>query len=549
MAPVSSQALAAFEAAVGKANVLTAPAALEPYRDTHSFHWGEAGEARAAAAVLPASAEEVAAVVNTANQFKVALYPTSGGQNQLYGGAAGATGGVILDLKRMNRILAVDAGRNVALVEPGVTYFELYKHIKDKGLKVWLDVPDPGWGSMVGNALDHGVGYTYGGFRDHFGSACGMEVVTPTGEILRTGMGALPGSGSWQDFAYGAGPDVAGLMGQGGFGIVTKMGFKLMPQPEAWLNGFASCQHYDDFDAMVRAIGHLEDAGIVTGRSVWTCTAYHPFEGNLPTGERRPGRAELMAKGWPSLPEIVKHARQHGGHAWRVNMQFYGPRETVEAQWAHVQDYVAANVREATFQYIETLDLPLTPEQEKRFARGAFGLPTLASFGQPSLAMFEKTAKDIEEEEEHAPGQTFTDFLAVVSRTAAAFMRAQQVLFESQIEAGVPWTVTPYQPPLCWFPRAFLIGAPVIALTKGTPDANAKARRLYGIYLKNMTAAGFAPYRASPAMQDLLAGSFSYNDNALLRFHERLKDAADPNGVIAPGRYGVWPKAMRKGRR
>jgi 4-cresol dehydrogenase (hydroxylating) len=41
-------------------------------------------------------------------------------------------------------------------------------------------------------------------------------------------------------------------------------------------------------------------------------------------------------------------------------------------------------------------------------------------------------------------------------------------------------------------------------------------------------------------------GTYSFNDNMLRRFCETLKDAADPNGIIAPGRGGLWPKAMRK---
>jgi 4-cresol dehydrogenase (hydroxylating) len=38
----------------------------------------------------------------------------------------------------------------------------------------------------------------------------------------------------------------------------------------------------------------------------------------------------------------------------------------------------------------------------------------------------------------------------------------------------------------------------------------------------------------------------SFNNNILLRFHETLKDAVDPNGIISPGRYGIWPKNLRQ---
>lgn len=54
---------------------------------------------------------------------------------------------------------------------------------------VWLDVPDLGGGSIIGNAAERGVGYTpYG---DHWMMHCGLEAVLPNGELVRTGMGAL----------------------------------------------------------------------------------------------------------------------------------------------------------------------------------------------------------------------------------------------------------------------------------------------------------------------------------------------------------------------
>jgi 4-cresol dehydrogenase (hydroxylating) len=45
--------------------------------------------------------------------------------------------------------------------------------------------------------------------------------------------------------------------------------------------------------------------------------------------------------------------------------------------------------------------------------------------------------------------------------------------------------------------------------------------------------------------QDAVADTFSFNNHALRRFHETLKDAADPNGILAPGRGGVWPRRYR----
>lgn len=124
-----------------------------------------------------------------------------------YGGAAPRVrGSVVIDLgKRMNKILDVNPNDCTCLVEPGVTFYALYEDIRAKGHdNLWIDVPDLGGGSVVGNTLDRGVGYTpYG---DHWAVHSGLEVVLPTGEVIRTGMGAMPNSTTWQTFPYGFGP-------------------------------------------------------------------------------------------------------------------------------------------------------------------------------------------------------------------------------------------------------------------------------------------------------------------------------------------------------
>jgi FAD/FMN-containing dehydrogenase len=124
-----------------------------------------------------------------------------------YGGAAPRVrGSVVIDLgRRMNKVLDINSEDCTCLLEPGVSFYALYEEIQSKGYKnLWIDVPDLGGGSVIGNTIDRGVGYTpYG---DHWANHSGLEVVLPTGEVIRTGMGALPGSNTWQTFPYGFGP-------------------------------------------------------------------------------------------------------------------------------------------------------------------------------------------------------------------------------------------------------------------------------------------------------------------------------------------------------
>ncbi len=57
-----------------------------------------------------------------------------------------------------------------------------------------------------------------------------------------------------------------------------------------------------------------------------------------------------------------------------------------------------------------------------------------------------------------------------------------------------------------------------------------------------------ANHRAAPYFQDAVAEQYSFNDHALRRFNETIKDAVDPNGILAPGRGGIWPKHLRGNR-
>jgi 4-cresol dehydrogenase (hydroxylating) len=82
------------------------------------------------------------------------------------------------------------------------------------------------------------------------------------------------------------------------------------------------------------------------------------------------------------------------------------------------------------------------------------------------------------------------------------------------------------------------------------PEDEATVSRVWELYPRLVRAAaaeGFALYRAHLDFMDVGAEQFDAHDHAQLRFHERLKDALDPPGVLAPGKQGVWPAAYRAG--
>ena len=157
--------------------------------------------------------------------------------NNGYGGPAPRlNGSVLVSLRKMNRVLEIDEDSAYAVVEPGVRWFDLYDALRP-GSRLMVSVPDLGWGSVVGNAEN---GATYLPTGSDMAAACGMEVVLPSGELLRTGMGAMPGNRAWHVYKRSLGPSLDTLFMQSNFGIVTKMGVWLMPMPSTCRSGSAS---------------------------------------------------------------------------------------------------------------------------------------------------------------------------------------------------------------------------------------------------------------------------------------------------------------------
>jgi hypothetical protein len=115
---------------------------------------------------------------------------------------------------------------------------------------------------VIGNALDHGCGYTMNPYRDHLAAQCGMEVITGAGELVRTGMGALPASRTWQQYKYGYGPYLDGIFSQSNFGVVTKMGIWLMPEPECYIDGNVNVFGHDDIIPLVQHMSYLMNTGL-----------------------------------------------------------------------------------------------------------------------------------------------------------------------------------------------------------------------------------------------------------------------------------------------
>ena len=147
-------AIAEFRRVVGQESVLVTAQQLAPYIKT-MMPVADA-EHTPSAALLATTVEQIQKIVAICNRFKVPIWTISTGKNLGYGSAAPAERGqVILDLKRMNRILEVDPDLCFALVEPGVTYQQLHDYIQEHKYPLWLSVPAPS--AIAGRSGTHSI--------------------------------------------------------------------------------------------------------------------------------------------------------------------------------------------------------------------------------------------------------------------------------------------------------------------------------------------------------------------------------------------------------
>jgi 4-cresol dehydrogenase (hydroxylating) len=515
-------ALREFEGVVGKDWVITKDEDVALYRDAYSPLWGEPQEKLASAAVAPDTTEQVQAIVKIAGKYGIPLYTISTGRNLAYGGSAPVySGSVILDLKRMNRILEVSEKNAYVLVEPGVSYFDLYRYIRENKLKLWIDCPDPGWGSLVGNALDHGAGRTPLPYRDHFDAHCGMEVVLANGEIVRTGMGALTTAKTWQQFKYGIGPFVDGIFSQSNFGVVTKMGFWLYPEPEAFFSGTVRVPRHDDVIPFIEIMANLMYSGVINCQLGVFSPVFN--------GSSDPQSTALLARPDGGSPaEWDAYAASKGLHFWETELHFYGPAKVVAAQWEHVKERFSA-IPGATFVDGASYRFPLSDEEMQKIG-------DRASLGIPSLSIF-STLMDLKSD---AKVTGHLDISPVLPLSGEAVLEAHRVFTQALREVDIA-PVYGFAQSYHWRSFIMFYGMPVTQ----DPVLNAKTRKTYEHLVKIAAEHGWGTYRTHVAFMDTVIGTYDFGGHSLQRLHETLKDALDPQGILSAGRYGIWPKHLR----
>jgi 4-cresol dehydrogenase (hydroxylating) len=495
---------------VGRDNALVTDEEREEYRDPYWFQEDRSYDS--SLVVFPASLEEVQAIVRIADATGTPIWTSSQGRNYGYGGPSPRVrGSVLMSLRRMNRVLEINHELAYAVVEPGVRWFDLYDALQESGNgDLMLSIPDLGWGSVIGNSLDNGM--TYLPLGADYQAPCGMEVVLADGSLMRTNMGSIPGNKSWHLYRKSMGPSLDHLFTQSNYGVVTKMGIWLQRRPEAFAPLYLTVPRDDQLEQAVDILRELKLAGIVTGvpNLQNTITMAHQFPKELGTFVGMEGPA--------SEEDLDTLADRTGIGRWGVRTAVWGDRVVVDHHVQRIRDAWSA---------IEGSRVDLTQVYTDDNWDEMSTFIEKVQAGIPSIDLMDVVPENL--------GHIGFSPVVPLKGSEVRYV-ADRIKDLVTTEAGSNFVcaIFPTNDRSC-----FIVSS--VSFDRTNREQWAASFATVKKLVRELGAEGYGEYRAHLDFMDLAAEQHRFGDHAYRRFTRAIKDAVDPNGILSPGRHGVWP--------
>lgn len=537
--PATAALLRALGAVVGEAHVLADAPTLARYARSTA-----ARPVVPAAVVRPGSHAEVVAVVGLAARAGVAIYPLSTGKNWGYGDAC-AVGAdqLIVELSRLNRIVHVDRELAYAVIEPGVTQQQLSDYLREHDLPLWMDCTGAGPDtSLMGNILERGFGHSpYGNRLQH---VSGMQIVLASGKVLHTGFGHYPQARTTHLFPYGVGPFLDGMFTQSSFGIVTQIGLWLMPQTEALNHFLCQVARHEDVAAVVDALRPLRMDG--TLRSI----VHIGNDLRVISGGQVFPRAQLPGQSCLSPGLRAQLREQAGGGAWVVSGALYGSRAQVAAARAAVRRALRPTAARPRFLDERTLAAGALLARLLGGSRAGQRLRAQVALGSALFAMNRGNPNgrflagaywrrrgglppDFPAHADPAQDQCGLLWVSPILPMRGADLLDLHALVEPVFRAhGFDLFVT-----FSMINERTLGGVITIAFDKEDAAEVARARDCYRQLFDLVMQKGYIPYRVGNQSM----GQLDPQGDVYWKTVATIKQALDPGGLIAPGRYQPQP--------
>ena len=241
--------------------------------------------ARPGAVVLANSADDVIVTVRSCHKYGVPFVARGSGTS-LSGGSTPIEGGVVIALNRLNRILLLDPGQRIAVVEPGVINLDVTKAASPHGLYFAPDPSSQPICTIGGNlAFNSGGAHClkYGMTANH---VLGIKAVLPSGDVVTLGGQSLEN----------AGPDFTGFFvgSEGLFGIALEVTLRLVPVPEVYRTILAA---YSSLRAAGQAVANVVASGLLPGAiEIMDSLAIEAAETSVNAGYPRNAAAILIVE-------------------------------------------------------------------------------------------------------------------------------------------------------------------------------------------------------------------------------------------------------------
>jgi hypothetical protein len=420
----------------------------------------------------------------------------------------------------MNNIVDFNEKSGIVTLEPGVTQGQLYEFLQKKKTKFLVPLTGAGpKGSLVGNALERGFGVTP--FADHFNAVTTVTAVLADGTVYNSALEEYGCAYIDQLYRYGIGPYLDGIFTQSNFGIVTKMSISLARAPDTTSVFFFSLNSHDELEDLIDKLPKLLTILGPLGTSIKFINKHQLLAMDGDTKEK--------GKALP-FPE------------WTVTGGLFGDRRLVKAAkkimkqeldgYTHRFFFLNAGFFHNHIHWIKSF--PLLPSSLKH-ALETLSLSIDLFLGKPTTAAlplayigsgtFPKKRNDADPGKDGAGIIWFAPLLPIEGK----LLRKYTHLVETTLEK--------YNlPKLLSFTsvndRCF--DAPLaIVFDKNNPEEVINAKKCYDELWNESLKLGLMPYRLPVDEHHRVTQS----GTPFWDIAKKIKDALDPNNVIAPGRY------------